>query len=231
METNSPARLSKRFRNVAAVSAVGSNSRLSSFSNYGREITAAAPGDRIFSLVPGGGFNSDASGTSFAAPYVTGTAGLLLSVQPDFGGIHLNTIIKYTTTDTGFTDPGGNSVRLLNAARATQQAQFGFVVSDIIQFDLPASRLPDSFPADLPLEKPGDPVTSNFVAATNDQFQQTRQFTTSTSFDELFATYHNYFVSHGWTILFDIPGEISGTSLSSRTTSWLPAHVSAISSF
>ena len=54
----------------------------SSFSNYGNQVVwIAAPGENIISTYPFGTY-SVSSGTSFSAPLVSGTASLLLALQP-----------------------------------------------------------------------------------------------------------------------------------------------------
>lgn len=54
----------------------------SSFSNYGNtDVWIAAPGEYVISTFPGGTYAS-ASGTSFSAPLVSGTAALMLSAKP-----------------------------------------------------------------------------------------------------------------------------------------------------
>jgi len=140
LRTVSPARLSATFDNVVSVSAVDSQKKLASFSNFGRDITVAAPGVRIFTLVPGGGFNdgtfnipiinwkldSYGSGTSYSAPYVTGVAGLMLSVNPNLTASQLKSIINNTADNTGNSDKEGTQVRILNAFRAVQQASASF---------------------------------------------------------------------------------------------------------
>jgi subtilisin family serine protease len=45
-------------------------------------IDIAAPGDNVYSTLPGGGYGQ-MSGTSMATPHVVGVAALLASVHPD----------------------------------------------------------------------------------------------------------------------------------------------------
>jgi subtilisin family serine protease len=66
-----------RLRRVIAVSATDERDRLADFSSYGKTVEVAAPGDGIFSTLPGTLLYGSLSGTSMAAPHVAGLAGLL----------------------------------------------------------------------------------------------------------------------------------------------------------
>lgn len=69
--------------NVIAVAATTNQDSLASFSTYGkRTVHIAAPGHKIYSTVPHGGYDSF-SGTSMATPHVVGAAALLWGTNPD----------------------------------------------------------------------------------------------------------------------------------------------------
>ncbi|NQU21213.1 MAG: S8 family serine peptidase, partial [Candidatus Nealsonbacteria bacterium] len=68
---------------VLSVAATDSNDAMAWFSNYGpNTVHLGAPGQSIYSTVPGGGYSSK-SGTSMATPHVAGVAALAWSVAPD----------------------------------------------------------------------------------------------------------------------------------------------------
>ncbi len=117
---SSPARLSISKANVISVSAVDSQKRIADFSMYGSGITVAAPGVNILSLAPSNVL-TELSGTSMAAPYVTGVAGLLLSADSHLTGSQIKQIIQATAENTGNTDRTGNPVILLDAYKALQR--------------------------------------------------------------------------------------------------------------
>ncbi|KAL6769857.1 hypothetical protein ACKKBG_A32645 [Auxenochlorella protothecoides x Auxenochlorella symbiontica] len=79
-EPQYPASYAAERANVLAVAAVGRAGALSSFSNRGAGTVAlAAPGEAILSTLPGNA-TGVLSGTSMAAPFVSGAAALALSV-------------------------------------------------------------------------------------------------------------------------------------------------------
>lgn len=65
---------------VLSVAAIDSDGKPAGYSNYGSTIDLQAPGDQILSSVPGG--YETMSGTSMAAPFVSGAAALVHSAQP-----------------------------------------------------------------------------------------------------------------------------------------------------
>ncbi|MBB6051362.1 S8 family serine peptidase [Armatimonas rosea] len=69
------------FSDAIAVAAVDSTDQKSSFSNYGSHVALSAPGTAIRSTYIGGGF-ATWSGTSFAAPFVSGAAALVRAASP-----------------------------------------------------------------------------------------------------------------------------------------------------
>ena len=72
--------------NIVAVASSDHNDNRSGFSNFGTASTdLAAPGSNVYSTEPGGTYGFK-SGTSMAAPQVTGAVGLVLSVYSDLSG-------------------------------------------------------------------------------------------------------------------------------------------------
>ncbi len=67
--------------NLISVAATDNVDQLASWSNWGQSVSVAAPGTNIFTTQMGGGY-WNVTGTSAAAPIVTGIAGLLKTFQP-----------------------------------------------------------------------------------------------------------------------------------------------------
>lgn len=89
---------------VVSVSSISSTNTKSSFSNYGTDkIHIAAPGDSVYSTVPGGRYGSK-SGTSMASPHVAGVAALLKSTNPTATPAQLRTLLATQADDLSCTD-------------------------------------------------------------------------------------------------------------------------------
>lgn len=105
----------------------------SSYSNYGTAVTLSAPGNAILSTVfsgtnPSYGINT---GTSMAAPFVTGVVSLMLAVDPNLTLEDVKTVLRLTAHPF----PGNADVHcqqglcgagILNALAAVQMAQMGW---------------------------------------------------------------------------------------------------------
>lgn len=77
-----PAAWSVDLNTIISVAALDRSDNLPSFSNFGHKtINVGAPGVQVLSTFPGGGYNF-LSGTSMAAPHVSGTAVLIWTREP-----------------------------------------------------------------------------------------------------------------------------------------------------
>ncbi|PPK67848.1 S8 family serine peptidase [Actinokineospora auranticolor] len=84
---------------VVTVSSINSQNVKSSFSNFGTgKITVTAPGDSVYSTLPGGRYGN-LSGTSMATPHVAGVAALMLSANPDLSVADLRTRLAAQADD------------------------------------------------------------------------------------------------------------------------------------
>jgi subtilisin family serine protease len=119
--------------NIISVAATNSSDNLSSFSNYGSEVDLAAPGSSILSttLDDTYGFKS---GTSMAAPHVSGALGLLFSNEPSLAIADAKSLI----VDSGDTLASLNgltrSSKRLNVYNAIAEAS-------IVEIDLAGSSV------------------------------------------------------------------------------------------
>jgi subtilisin family serine protease len=121
---------------VGASSWKGGTDLAAPFSNYGKsEVDVFAPGVDILSTVPGNQYERD-SGTSMAAPVVSGLAALIMSYYPNLSAADVRRIIVSSVSrhaDQMVTKPGSDdkvpfgtlsvSGGIVNAYRAIQMAE------------------------------------------------------------------------------------------------------------
>ena len=115
------------YDNVITVAATGQNDAKASFSNYGRSVEVSAPGVEILSLRAGstdmyldgshvvGTKYYRASGTSMAAPHISGLAALLLSQNPAWSNVQVMAQIVGSTDPIGDPDLGSGRINALSA--------------------------------------------------------------------------------------------------------------------
>lgn len=92
------------FPETIAVSATDANDAIWPYSNFGQAIDVAAPGVNIWSTLWKNGEGDTfgfMTGTSMAAPHVSGLAALLLTVRPDFTRADVQALIQRTALDLG----------------------------------------------------------------------------------------------------------------------------------
>lgn len=85
---------------VIAVGSIDAGNMISSFSNRGTEVSVVAPGEGIYSTLPGGGYGIK-SGTSMAAPQMTALAALLLQQNPKLTLSDLRSALAVSSLDLG----------------------------------------------------------------------------------------------------------------------------------
>lgn len=88
------------YGNVVAVAATTSLNGHASFSTQGAYVEVAAPGDSVYSTIPGGSYQYN-SGTSMASPHAAGVAALIWSYNPNLIANDVRVALRSTATDLG----------------------------------------------------------------------------------------------------------------------------------
>jgi len=96
---------SYRFNNTISVAAINADKSLAGYSNYGKNsVDVAAPGTNILSTLPNGQYGY-VSGTSMAAPYVSGLVSLLRNIK-NYAADQIKRAIIYGAEVTSFVKYG-----------------------------------------------------------------------------------------------------------------------------
>ncbi len=118
------------YREGVFVGAVDSNDELATFSDKGPFVDLSAPGTSVRSTTRDGSYQM-VSGTSFAAPIVTGVAALVWSVNPDLRPATVQSILYDNAIDLGFKGKDRSyGVGLVDAAGAVEAALLAFESPD-----------------------------------------------------------------------------------------------------
>ncbi len=134
-DPETPGMYARDFPNVISVAAVDQDGSLPSFSNYGHaSVSLAAPGVRILSTVPGGGYSSGFTGTSMSTPHVSGIAVLLWSREPSLTPAQ----VKQRIVDTS--DPLPSLVSLV--ARSGRANAYSALINRIVPAQSPVVFAP-----------------------------------------------------------------------------------------
>jgi thermitase len=113
---------------AVGVAATDSSDKQASFSNYGSpDVFLSAPGVSIYSTYPNASY-ATMSGTSMAAPFVTGVAALLLGQQPTRSVTDVKTILAQSSDKVG---SGYGSDPYSTCSACTWSSAFGYGRLDV----------------------------------------------------------------------------------------------------
>lgn len=105
------------FDNIISVANVSIDGKLSPSSNYGNTVTLAAPGTFILSTIPDNRYGFF-TGSSMAAPIVTGVASMIKSLRPELNPIEIKNILMSTCDTSQELIAKVRSNGIINAYRA-----------------------------------------------------------------------------------------------------------------
>ena len=109
---------------VFGVASTDAADRRASFSNFGREVQAAAPGVGLYSAYPGGRW-AVWSGTSFSTALVSAEAALVLQLRPSLNRSGISRLLSSTGVNLDPLNPGYDSMlgRRIDFLNAVQRAR------------------------------------------------------------------------------------------------------------
>lgn len=117
---------------ILAVGSINDNGIRTDFSSFGPELDLVAPGNNIYSTV----LNNEAaylSGTSMAAPHVSGIAALILELNPDLTGQQVRDIMEQSTTKVGMRYYEGEYTTTPGRPNGTWNEYYGYGLVDALK--------------------------------------------------------------------------------------------------
>lgn len=133
------------YERVIAVAATNARDEVTDFSTWGRHTSVGAPGHFVFAATPTGW--AWMSGTSMAAPHVSGAVALLREERPGASPAALKDLFERTADSTeGFTRKMGHgrlniAGALANDAQDTEQGMIELYVYDEFGFGIPGANV------------------------------------------------------------------------------------------
>ena len=108
------------YDSVIAVGSVDRYENRSSFSNYGKGLDLMAPGSTVYSTTPGNTY-ARYSGTSMAAPHISGVVALMKAVKPEITTDEVRSVLKNTARKTQNHSTSEYGSGVVNAFRAVEE--------------------------------------------------------------------------------------------------------------
>ncbi len=180
------------YPHVLSVTWVYDNDILTMSSPYGLSVDISAPGVELLSLNPGN-TTIRMSGSSSAAPVVSGLAGLIKSRHPDWGPFQIMRQIVLTADNIDYLNP--NYAGQIGSGRVN-----GFrAISEINPAEVP------------PRIKPLGVSISDSVSGNNDKILDRGETI------EVIASYRNYSVSPGFNVVFSLASDDSDLTITNGT--------------
>jgi membrane-anchored mycosin MYCP len=106
------------FPNVLSVGALQQNGTLYALSDRRTHVSVAAPGQNILTIAPARTFQTGAQGTSYAAPFVSGVAALVMAARPKLTAAEVVSRIIATADGATGTGTGAGMVDAVQAVTA-----------------------------------------------------------------------------------------------------------------
>lgn len=144
--------------NTISVAATWGTAKLATFSNYGQLVDVAAPGVVINSTIPGDKY-MELSGTSMAAPYVTGVAAEVKNSNDALTPANVKQILMETVDVKDFLNGKVKTSGIVNAERAVRAAQLSTNMSLADAIKKARTEITDSQKA-FDIEEPEEGVQS-----------------------------------------------------------------------
>lgn len=150
-------------RYVMSVGATDGEDQRTTFSNYGLTVDVSAPGSLIYSIAAGGGYTT-VSGTSEATAFVSGLAGLIVSMNSGLNAPVVESVITSSADPISTDQPIGGRINVARAVASVTGANQPPVIVSVTPESLFALVNVDVGIVAAVSDPDGDPVTITWAA-------------------------------------------------------------------